>query len=407
MGPWGYAVVARNLAKGLRDAGHEVIIYGMQTLGKAIPDQYGTINLPVRFTAYGEDILANYVRAYNIDLVITICDLWHKEAQHLPNVIKALGVAWIAHATINSVPLTPMLGTSFKDSEWVIAPSKFCEITMKEGGINKVSTIPHGVDLKLFYPSETERGEMRKRLGLGDKFVLLCVQRNNSLHKNIIGVMNSYRLFLDRNPEAREKSILVMLSDAEEPASGNLLQARQLLGLKDNVRFIGFEPTEDWKDIKMLLEPDGVPHSCHFGFNEGEMRGLYNAADCLINLSSGESFGLPSLESMACGVPQIGVNFSATPELIEAGKAGLMTPVRAYLPQTTLSNIAIPDLIIAADHIEKMYKDVDARKEYGKNAAEFAKNFSWDKVIPLWVELIKKVEDAIFTADYANLRLGL
>lgn len=46
------------------------------------------------------------------------------------------------------------------------------------------------------------------------------------------------------------------------------------------------------------------------------MAQFYSAADLLVNLSSAETFGLVTVEAMACGTPVISFNNSAAPELI-------------------------------------------------------------------------------------------
>jgi len=46
---------------------------------------------------------------------------------------------------------------------------------------------------------------------------------------------------------------------------------------------------------------------------------LYNATDIFVFPSEYESFGLPPLEAMACGVPTIAMNSSSIPEIVEDG----------------------------------------------------------------------------------------
>ena len=40
-GGWGYGVVSKYVAKGLREHGFNPILFGMQTIGRIIEDEYG------------------------------------------------------------------------------------------------------------------------------------------------------------------------------------------------------------------------------------------------------------------------------------------------------------------------------------------------------------------------------
>jgi glycosyltransferase involved in cell wall biosynthesis/ubiquinone/menaquinone biosynthesis C-methylase UbiE len=57
-------------------------------------------------------------------------------------------------------------------------------------------------------------------------------------------------------------------------------------------------------DIEMLYTSDKP-------MTTSEMLGLYERADCYINLSHGEGIGMPDLEAMATGLPVIGANWDA------------------------------------------------------------------------------------------------
>ena len=52
--------------------------------------------------------------------------------------------------------------------------------------------------------------------------------------------------------------------------------------------------------------------------NVNELVELYSAADVFFNASIEETFGLPTVEAMACGVPAIVYDCTALPEVISA-----------------------------------------------------------------------------------------
>ena len=47
---------------------------------------------------------------------------------------------------------------------------------------------------------------------------------------------------------------------------------------------------------------------------------IYNAADIKLLASKGEGFGIPVIESQACGTPVVVTDFSAQPELVRWGR---------------------------------------------------------------------------------------
>ena len=47
-----------------------------------------------------------------------------------------------------------------------------------------------------------------------------------------------------------------------------------------------------------------------------ELAQLYSAADVVLNLSSAQTFGLTTVEGLACGVPSVVYNATASPELV-------------------------------------------------------------------------------------------
>ena len=60
----------------------------------------------------------------------------------------------------------------------------------------------------------------------------------------------------------------------------------------------------------------------HGDLAEAEMHSVYNheKVKCLISLSHGEGFGLPLLESAACGLPVMTTNWSAHLDFLNLGK---------------------------------------------------------------------------------------
>jgi len=51
---------------------------------------------------------------------------------------------------------------------------------------------------------------------------------------------------------------------------------------------------------------------------------FFSAIDWMVMATKAETFGMVSIESMACGTPVVGSNAGGTPELLENGKLGVL-----------------------------------------------------------------------------------
>lgn len=94
-----------------------------------------------------------------------------------------------------------------------------------------------------------------------------------------------------------------------------------------------------------------------------ELELLYGSADVLLYASLYEGFGLPILDSFACGVPVITSNVSAMPEV--GGEAAL------YADPYSTDDIR--------DKLKLLLNDKSLREEKIKKGLERVKEFSWEK----------------------------
>ena len=97
--------------------------------------------------------------------------------------------------------------------------------------------------------------------------------------------------------------------------------------------------------------------------------------DVFVTASTIETQGLTILESMAAGVPVVGVDFLAIPDAVKNGKNGFL-----FKPF---------DFVDCANKIEKLSK-TELRKKLGKNAIETARAFSLEKIVSQWEKLYAK-----------------
>jgi glycosyltransferase involved in cell wall biosynthesis len=99
-----------------------------------------------------------------------------------------------------------------------------------------------------------------------------------------------------------------------------------------------------------------------------------------------EGFGLPILESQACGVPALVTDFSACPELVPDAFCRLR--VKETLIMARNFEQAIVDESDVAQKLEHLYRNRDQLARRGTDALNFARAFDWNSICPRFVELL-------------------
>lgn len=386
---FGYSVVSDKVSEYLSKF-HNVVFFGMQSI---VPPhkRNNIIDVGLRFDLFGADVLLDYIRMYDIDVTITILDLWLQQTQYLRNVSNFC--RWIAHVTINSYPPPSSLIDNISFANAIVAPSKFIEESLSM--FNNVYYIPHGVDTDIFKPNRKIREKARKALMVDDKeFVALSVMRNKGHMKNFPCLFKAWKKFLEMNEKAKKDAVLLVLSDPFEPEGIRLDILRSVLGLEDYIKFIWLKPTEDYSGITYTYEGDskGIYHCPNLNFDRKTMSEIYNAADVHIISSSGESFNLPSLEAMACGVPIIMGNNTTGKELVEDNYVtGLLADIAYDETTPLLVDIKLVDYNSLAKCIERMYVDIEFRKACGRNGVKKAKLYDWKIILKKWLALVEAI----------------
>jgi glycosyltransferase involved in cell wall biosynthesis len=194
----------------------------------------------------------------------------------------------------------------------------------------KVDVVPLGLGRPPEGPV-TPGGELRARLELGERPVVLCLSAKRP-HKNLAGLLDA----LARIPPERRP--VAVLPGYPTPHEAELRERAAALGVAGDVRFCGWLP-----------EPD--------------VEGLFALAACFVFPSFYEGFGLPVLEAMARGVPVACADRSSLPEV--AGDAAL------------LFDPGDPGSIAAA--IERLLGDSEEAARLARAGRERAAGFTWER----------------------------
>lgn len=206
------------------------------------------------------------------------------------------------------------------------------------------------------------------------KMVYLFVGQNFGLRKRIERLLKAYSMLIAESRQIKDGSILHLHTMPISIKGINLIKVIQDLGISKNVTFsYGSFRSSSWSEHALSI--------------------LYNISDVNISASSSEGYGLPTLESMACGIPNIGPDCSSFTELIgnneDKKPRGLLARIGEWQMIQDQSIRALVDEKDLANQMKIMYTKKDDRKIYSKNAIEWSKNHTWDKKVKEFDDLFK------------------
>lgn len=146
-------------------------------------------------------------------------------------------------------------------------------------------------------------------------------------------------------------------------------------------------------DIHRRMMPTGF----HDGYGRGganrdALNAIYNSADVYVSTSA-EGFGLTVAEAMACGVPVVGLDYAAVPEVI--GDAGLLVPVGGLVDNIYGHFWARPDEAEFVSAITKLLLSRGMRRDLGMKATERVRAIcQWSTAAQAFTDLIAVPQEA-------------
>ena len=165
-------------------------------------------------------------------------------------------------------------------------------ITFYSALSGKIGVVPCGVDLELFCPMS--QSAARRQLGFkADDALALFVGRFDSM-KGLDRLLEAMSHLKSRR---RLRLIIVGGDGVHSPEGQKLLGLARTFGVEDSIAFVG---RVEQKDLPVY----------------------YNAADVMVLPSYYESFGLVSLEALACGIPVVATPVGVMDTIIQEGLNG-------------------------------------------------------------------------------------
>ena len=271
------------------------------------------------------------LRPSRLKTVVTIHDLG---AEYLPQYHKFPGKLYLNRATEYAA----------SHASHLIAVSDFTKrdlVKKLHVDPNRVNVIYEGVDTSQLKPaSSDEISRVMQKHGLTKPYILFVgtVQPR----KNLVGLIEAVAK-LDHDVD-------LVIAGGRGWLSEEIYAAPARLNIEDKVKFLGY-------------------------IDESDKPALYSGAELTALVSFFEGFGLPMIESMACGTPVVAANASCLPEI--AGAAGIL--VDPY------------DSDDIAQGLANGLENTNLRQQLRVNGFAQAAKFNWEDTAKQTLDLFERV----------------
>lgn len=392
----GFSNVGKHLAEGLTNLGYEVSMTGFHTAYES--EWYNKIEVMPINVQYIDDVTQYMmnVQKSKADAVICIFNSDDEQQNMYAKAIKnTLWYTPIEGRNISDLMIRDLLQVG--ENGRIVAQCNWGYNEMKKVGIES-KVIYHGYNPGIFKcKSKGNFSGMitNQKINLlkysegrwisdnvsvstlkdnfKSKFIFGFVGANHGIRKRIERLLTAYSIFLNASKKNKDRTLLVLRTMPISISGINLIKICANLGISSNVVFL-------YGDNNRL--------------SDESMNIIYNLFDVNVSASSSEGFGFPTLESMACGIPQIGPACSSFIELIKdrftsIRDRGLIADKGEWQMIPDGSYRFLVNEQCLADKMQEMYIKEEKRNEFSENCIKFASQYTWDKIAKEWNELIR------------------
>ncbi|MCK9186433.1 glycosyltransferase [Candidatus Gracilibacteria bacterium] len=209
-----------------------------------------------------------------------------------------------------------------------------------------VQVISNGIDLKIFNQNLEKKEELNEKYNIPKNTPNLYYVGRLDKEKNLDMVIKSAAIAMQKVPFH-----LTLTGHGDEKE--NLKKLAKDLEISDHVTFTGFVSNED------------LPY-------------LYKLADCFVMAGTAELQSLVTMEAMATGLPVLGVNAMAIPELVHNGENGFLFEFGE-----------VEDL---ADKMVKIFQNEKMRKEMSEKSLSIIEKHDIEKTLDEFEEIYKELK---------------
>jgi len=374
----GYGVEGKYILPRLSRAGHNVFNFAWYGLEggrvSVMVDGEPVLVLPKGHHPFGADMLDFYCREYDIDLVVSLHDIWV-----LDETYKAqIPCKWACWFPVDYDPCPSSVTEIAQTCDYPMTYSRWGADVAARDGIPNIRYMPLGVAGDTFTPGD--KAAARRSMEVPeDAFMISMVAANKGYpsRKSIPEALEAFTLFAQRHDNA----LLYMHCDYLPWDKGiDIPKLVASLGIAGRVRYAN----------RRLYQ---------LGFGDEFVADVYRASDLLLEPSMSEGFGLPIVEAQLCGTPVVTNACSSMPELTING-VSVEPAGRDWVPHLMNSWRwrASVDNVLAG--MEEVYGwNAETKREMARVGREhMLARYDWDVIIrDYWQPFIAEVEGELVT----------
>lgn len=267
------------------------------------------------------------------------------------------------------------------------------------GLANIYEAAPPGID-PILKPVQN-KSEHKKQCGLPqDSFVIGTVMRNQK-RKLFPDLIKTYKQFLLTAPKEIANKTLFYFHTTYPDIGWDIPRLLKEAGIASRSIFTYKcnncqRPYNSiFQDARNICQFCGVYASQIVSTRNGVSReilnDIINCFDVYVQYANAEGFGIPILEAASCGIPIIGVDYSAMSDVVKKLKGKLVSPGKFVREPETHRNFAVPNNDELVNHL--LYYALlpsNLRQKHGYDTRKAAElNYSWDKTLQVWINAIE------------------
>jgi glycosyltransferase involved in cell wall biosynthesis len=411
--PTGMAWQMRYLAKYLLNRGEDVEYMGWQnvvseTYKEGTKDVNVHASIPIspnNDQLFGKAMYPTLFDRLKPDFLVTLGDAWM--VNQIPQYKKR--PFWIMYFPVDGHPLNQDMINTISRADMPVAMSKFGKALVEQTLRQPCQYIPHQIDYGRFQKASSKKKYKQARAKYfpqisEDTLLFGSIARANP-RKHHMRLFRAFEIFVRENMLTPDDVRLYLHADPKDVMYHTRLNAHDYF-------FVEFIDTLGIEDYIIFPFDSNKDFTFSKGTSENELLERMSALDVHVNPTGGEGFGVPTLETMAMGKPQIITDYTTSRELIAHKHAmtpepeedplkqrGILVPPKFMYLENSKVHKAWVDVDAFAEALATYYHDESLRKAHGNAGKSFARQFDSKRIGKEWDKVLAKIPNVEVQGD--------
>jgi glycosyltransferase involved in cell wall biosynthesis len=343
------------------------------------------------------------------DIVIDIRDPWMLEWEKDSPFRPFFHLVWMP--TCDSEPSQEQWIDSYKEADGIFTYTDWNLDVLKREGNGKIKlqcAAPPGTNLDIFKPAPN-KAKQKEKMGLSPGMNIIGTVMRNQRRKLYPDILDGFRKFIENCHEQGLHELAqrtYLYIHTSYPDAGwdfpKLLKESQIshkVIFSYLCRACGKWFAGPFQDAMATCIHCGnigsaVLPNVASGVSTEILADIMKCFDLYIQLSICEGAGMPQMEAASCGVPSMGMPYSATKDILDKTGGIYVNIAKRYLEIETQAYRMMPDNTSLANEIMKFFTaSIDKREKLSRQARYACENFyNYDNTAKIWENYLDSVQ---------------